>query len=336
MKGNYKNDFRLIDPREEEIEQTTANLYEPALKECGFKLPLYVLIYNQVRYYEDFGKLKIGYSIQSKEAFAEQFGVSVKQVEKAFDNLTNVYKLGNWVICDTKIFRNVTKVWVSNVRQKRGTMDEAIRLLQSMSKQNELLPNRSKSPELLPNRSKTPITKEQNSYRIGIATPEPTGAESNNKIIERGGDTPTPPFDKVKQIQQEDTHFVSGGKSKQNDAQTVNGNPFEKQSIYDSIGTTEKILRESERKRQQAELSEICLAVAAEFGDTRLARNKKLRPRIAALLSVGYTRWDITRVAHNWHDLKDKQGQLFGFGIFSDAMFPTLLKQEPKPEIWTR
>jgi len=175
MRGGYKNDYRLIDPREEEIKQTTANFYEPALKECGFKLPLYVLIYNQIRYYEDFGKLKIGYSIQSKEAFAEQFGVSVKQVEKAFDNLTNIYKLGNWVICDTKIFRNVTKVWVSNVRQKRGTMDEAVRLLQSMSEQSELLSHR----------SKTPITKEQNSYRIGVATPELTDTESNIKINKR-------------------------------------------------------------------------------------------------------------------------------------------------------
>lgn len=173
--NNYKKDYRLIDPREEEIKQTSTNFYRPALDECGFKMPLYVLIYNQIRYYEDFGKLKVGYSIQSKEAFAEQFGVSVKQVEKAFDHLTNKYKLGNWVICDTKIFRNVKKVWVSNVRQKRGTMDEAIRLLQSMAHQ----------PQLPPQGSRTPSVGEQNSLRMGVATPELTGVENNIKIKER-------------------------------------------------------------------------------------------------------------------------------------------------------
>ena len=134
------NKFQLIDPRLQEVDRTTSNLYVPAMKEMGWEPPLYVLLYNQIRYYEDFGKLKIGYSVASKESLAAQFGVTTMQVEKAFDHLTNTYHLGNWIVSDSKIFRNVKKVWVSNVRQKRGSLEDAIKMLENSQKMGANLP----------------------------------------------------------------------------------------------------------------------------------------------------------------------------------------------------
>ena len=135
-----ENRFQLIDPRQQEINKTTSNLYVPAMKELGWEPPLYVLLYNQIRYYEDYGKLKIGYSVASKESLAEQFGVTPAQIEKAFDHLTNTYHLGNWIVSDSKIFRNVKKVWVSNIRQKRGSLEDAIKMLGISHKKGANLP----------------------------------------------------------------------------------------------------------------------------------------------------------------------------------------------------
>ena len=70
--------------------------------------------------------MSLGYSVAGVDFYAKQFKKTTKQVQKAFDNLTNKYQLGSWVICDEKIFRNVKKIWVSNVRQARGTMAEAL------------------------------------------------------------------------------------------------------------------------------------------------------------------------------------------------------------------
>lgn len=137
-------DFRLVDPRQQEIERTTSNLYIPALAELEYTLPLYVLLYNQIRYYEDYGKLKIGYCVAGKEAFAEQFKVTVKQIENAYNTLTNIKHLGCWVECDEKVFRNVKKIWVSYVRQRRGTMEDAVKILtNSYEKRAELLQKKS-------------------------------------------------------------------------------------------------------------------------------------------------------------------------------------------------
>lgn len=125
-----KKDFRLIDPRQQDIDKTTSSaLYTPALEELDWVPPLYVLLYNQIRYYEDYGKLKIGYSIASRETLAEQFGVTVEQIDQAFNTLTNKKHLGNWIVSDKSVFRNVKKVWVSNVRQARGTMEDVKTLL---------------------------------------------------------------------------------------------------------------------------------------------------------------------------------------------------------------
>ena len=134
------NKFQLIDPRLQEVDRTTSNLYVPAMKEMGWEPPLYVLLYNQIRYYEDFGKLKIGYSVASKESLAEQFGVTARQIEQAYNNLTNKYHLGNWIVCDSKVFRNVKKIWVSNIRQKRGSLEDTIKMIKDYSKRRvELL-----------------------------------------------------------------------------------------------------------------------------------------------------------------------------------------------------
>lgn len=136
----------FIDPRLQEVDATTTRLYSPALKELGYGIPLYVMLYNQIRYYEDYGKLKVGYSVASKEALAKQFGVTVKQIESAYNTLTNIKHLGSWVVCDEKIFRNVKKVWVSNVRQARGTMEDVVKMIEnSYSVRAELLQYKSKT-----------------------------------------------------------------------------------------------------------------------------------------------------------------------------------------------
>ena len=119
---------KLIDPRKQEIDNTTTAFYNPAIKEFGANFPLTFMLYNQVRYYEDHGKLSLGYSVAGIPALAKQFKKTEKQIQKAFDNLTNKYHLGGWVICDEKIFRNVKKIWVSNVRQARGSMAEALQV----------------------------------------------------------------------------------------------------------------------------------------------------------------------------------------------------------------
>lgn len=171
----------FIDPRLQEVEDTTTRLYNSALKELGYSIPLHVALYNQIRYYEDYGKLKIGYSVASKETLAKQFGVTVKQIEKAYDNLTNKYHLGSWVVCEEKVFRNVKKVWVSNVRQARGTMEDAARMLENSS---------SVGAELLQRRSNTPPAEELPSEVRPLSESNPKVLNYKNRTISGtdGGD----------------------------------------------------------------------------------------------------------------------------------------------------
>ena len=266
------------------------------------------IVYQYLRWCEDSGKYRI--MVAGYEHIKKRFGF--EKAEDVRNALNHLARLGavNHIWCDTKIYRSKTQIWVSTEHMKSVDASPV-----SAELSTDLVDGSTKIAD--------PSTQ---------ATPVLTPVGNNNINNKREG---APTFE-IPQNPQEPHICFSDGKPAVNDAETANGNPFEEQSIYDAVGTTESVLRENERKRKQIEISEVCLAVASEFGDTRLARNKKLRPRIAALLDMGYTRWDITRVAHNWHDLKDKQGQLFGFGIFSDTMFPTLLKQEPKAEIWTR
>jgi len=111
---------QTINPLIDEINKETEPLLKVALKEFGQPLSLTFRIYNQIRFYEEYGKLRLGVSVASKETLATQFGVTVKQVEVAFNNLTNRYKLGRWVVHDEPVFRNVKRTWVSNTRYEKG------------------------------------------------------------------------------------------------------------------------------------------------------------------------------------------------------------------------
>ena len=114
---------QTINPMVDEINKQTEPLLKVAMKELGYEIPLYVRVYNQVRFYEESGKLKSGFSVASKETLAKQFDVTVKQIESAFNNLTNKYKLGSWIEHSYPVYRNVRRTWVSNVRQNRGLSD---------------------------------------------------------------------------------------------------------------------------------------------------------------------------------------------------------------------
>lgn len=126
---------QTINPLVDEINKQTEPLLKDAVKEFGEPVSLSFRLYNQVRFYEEFGKLRLGTSVASKKQLAEQFGVSEKSIESAFNNLTNKKKLGKWVQHDEPVFRNVTRTWMSNVRIKRG--------VNSYRRRAELLPQES-------------------------------------------------------------------------------------------------------------------------------------------------------------------------------------------------
>ena len=109
---------QTINPLVDEINKQTEPLLKAAMNEFGFQLPLSFRLYNQIRFYEVYGKLKMGTSVASKKTLAEQFDVTEKQIDNAFDNLTNKYKLGKWVTHDQPVFRNVSRTWMSNERLK--------------------------------------------------------------------------------------------------------------------------------------------------------------------------------------------------------------------------
>jgi len=116
-----ENNLRqTVDPRLDMVNKTTLSIYKDAVTEFGFKLPLAFMLYNQIRFYEDFGKLHVGMSVVSKETLADQFGVTVKQIDRAYNNLTTKYKLGKWIDHEEPVFRNVKRTWVSNKRLKKG------------------------------------------------------------------------------------------------------------------------------------------------------------------------------------------------------------------------
>lgn len=113
-----KTKRQTINPLIDEMNKQVEPLLKDAMLELDYSLPLYVRLYNQIRFYEQYGKLKSGFSVASKQTLAEQFSVTVKQIETAYSHLTNTYKLGTWVEHDDKLFRNVTRTWVSNARLK--------------------------------------------------------------------------------------------------------------------------------------------------------------------------------------------------------------------------
>ncbi len=115
---------QTINPLVDEINKETEPLLKVAMKELSYELPLYVRLYNQIRFYEEYGKLKMGTSVASKETLANQFGVTIKQIDAAFDNLSNKYMLGKWIDHQKPVFRNVRRTWMSNIRLKRGITAE--------------------------------------------------------------------------------------------------------------------------------------------------------------------------------------------------------------------
>lgn len=113
-----KTKRQTINPLVDEINKSVEPLLKKAMDEIKYTIPLTIRLYNQIRFYEEFGKLKAGTSVASKETLAEQFDVTVKQIERAFNNLTTKYKLGHWVTHNEPVFRNVTRTWMSNARLK--------------------------------------------------------------------------------------------------------------------------------------------------------------------------------------------------------------------------
>lgn len=111
---------QTINPLVDKINSETEPILKVAAEEFGYVIPLAFRLYNQIRFYEEYGKLHLGVSVASKETLAEQFGVTPKQVELAFNNLTNKYKLGLWIEHDKPVFRNVKRTWVSKIRYEKG------------------------------------------------------------------------------------------------------------------------------------------------------------------------------------------------------------------------
>lgn len=161
---------QTINPMVDEINKQTEPLLKIAMKELGYTIPLYIRVYNQIRFYEEAGKLKGGFSVASKDTLAKQFDVTVKQIEAAFNNLTNKYKLGSWVEHNDPVYRNVKRTWVSNVRLKRDISSYST----GIEDGNNYY---SVTPELLQRNSKT-ITAEQ------LATDELQGSQIKNKVSE--------------------------------------------------------------------------------------------------------------------------------------------------------
>jgi hypothetical protein len=110
---------QVVDPRVDIINKSTVPLLKVAMHEMGFEIPLEFALYNQIRFYEEFGKLNLGYNVASAETLADQFGVTKKQILKAYDNLTNKRGLGKWITSQQPICRNVRRTWVSNARLNR-------------------------------------------------------------------------------------------------------------------------------------------------------------------------------------------------------------------------
>lgn len=108
----------IINPILEINKKETMAIYKRAMKESGWEPPLWFKVYEQVRFFEDYGKYDG--SVAGVEKLAEQFGVTPKQILKTFDNLTNVHKLGCWVVSpDKPFYRRQTKQWRSYTFQER-------------------------------------------------------------------------------------------------------------------------------------------------------------------------------------------------------------------------
>lgn len=176
------NKRQTINPLVDEINRQTEPLLKDAMKEFGFELPLTFRLYNQIRFYEKYGKLHLGIAVASKETLAEQFGVTPKQIDRAFNNLTTKYKLGKWIEHNEPIFRNVKRTWVSNERYKLGFSTTTVEYLDASNYYGvvpELLQRSSKTTtaeylatEVRPlSESKKKVSESKNSTNVLLAKP---------------------------------------------------------------------------------------------------------------------------------------------------------------------
>lgn len=137
---------QTINPMQDAINKATEPLLKVAIKEFGEPISLSFRLYNQIRFYEQSGKLGINFSVAGKKTLAEQFGVTVKQIDSAFNNLTNIKMLGKWVDHEKPIYRKVTRTWVSNVRLaelKQNSYDIRVGKKNSYHIREELLSHKS-------------------------------------------------------------------------------------------------------------------------------------------------------------------------------------------------
>jgi len=179
---HISNVRQTVDPRLDIINKTTEPLYKKAMQEFGFNMPLVFALYNQIRFYEDFGKLKVGFNVASPETLADQFGVTKAQIMKAYDHLTNRYKLGKWVENAEPIYRNVKKVWVSNERLNSPGWGEDLPSLGSITP----LAGEKPPKELPLSESKKKVSESKNliSNDIKLVKPEEFGDPNINKCFD--------------------------------------------------------------------------------------------------------------------------------------------------------
>lgn len=181
---------QTINPLVDEINKQVEPLLKDAMNELGYTLPLYVRLYNQIRFYEVYGKLKMGTSVASKDTLAEQFGVTVQQIEMAFNNLTNKYKLGKWVEHSEPVFRNVKRTWMSNARLSE-TSNNYYSVIPELLQRNsktitvEYLPP--KSPPL--SESKKKISENKNLISKDIKLAQAFGNPELNNMFDYWKDT---------------------------------------------------------------------------------------------------------------------------------------------------
>lgn len=176
---------QTINPLIDRINQETEPLLKVALKEFGQPLSLTFRLYNQIRFYEEYGKLHLGVSVASKDTLAKQFGVTVKQIEVAFNNLTNKYKLGKWVDHNEPVFRNVKRTWVSNTRYEKGFDNYYSVIPELLQCNSTTITAYELTPDTLPlSESKKKVRESKTLSKDKGLSPEKYGNDDINKLLE--------------------------------------------------------------------------------------------------------------------------------------------------------
>jgi DNA-binding transcriptional regulator YhcF (GntR family) len=178
---------QTINPLIDDINKSVEPLLKIAMDEIKYVIPLSVRLYNQIRFYEEYGKLKMGTSVASKETLATQFNVTVKQIDRAYNNLTTKYKLGQWVTHNEPVFRNVTRTWMSNYRLKQlkndsknyyGVVPELLRGSSKTTTAEYLVLDSDKIRE-----TKSKLSKTNNTTKVVLAKAEEYGKPLINEMF---------------------------------------------------------------------------------------------------------------------------------------------------------